>query len=310
MELYQLEYLVEVAKYENFTKAAQEVCVTPSSLSQQIKKLEEEIGVDLFERTTRSVHLTPAGKEVIKHAKIILEEISSINNDMQKYISGKCGHLVIAGTPALKDKNGITHRILQFRKYYPEVSFEIIETECFDQYPLLENKKIDVGFLTAFEYYNNNNCSIEEIPIVQDEIVLITNINHPLAEQKIVDLRDLKNEKFIMFSKSSGLTVQTINACHEAGFEPECIFETKYVDACLALVAEGMGIALISSQSVKNALLNNIAVLPLKQKIPRIMSMVYLKQKKYPAVLYNFINFIKQSSNLSNTNHIDNIDLI
>lgn len=291
MEIYQLQELLEVAKQGNFSQAAHKFCVTPSSLSQQIKKLEDELGVVLFERTTRSVHLTQAGQELVERSKKIIEELSIIDREMEKYKLGEYGRLSIGGTPALK-VNGITHKIAYFQKEYPNISIKIHEAECFDIYPLLENKKIDVAFVTAFDKYKQEKLSLNSIPLVYDELVLVTNTDHPFAGKKEIDLREASEEKFILFSKSSGLYVQTMDACHEAGFEPRSAFETQYVDTCLGLVAEGIGITILSSNSVKNTQWNNISIIPLKQKIPRVFSMVYPKSKNISPVLKNFIQFI------------------
>lgn len=291
MELYQLQYMLEVAKHGNFTQAANEVCVTPSSLSQQIKKLEDELGVLLFERTTRSVRLTQAGIELVAKAQRIMDEVSSISKDMEKYVLGECGSLYLAGNPSLK-VNGIMHKIANFQKEYPQISIDLLERECFELYPLVENNKIDAAFVTYFEKYKQKKVPLEGIPVVYDELVLVTNKSHPLAELDVVDLKDLASEKFIFFCKSTGLYTQTLDACRKAGFTPKCTFETRYVDTCLGLVAEGLGIALLSSNSVKNTQWKNIAVIPLKQKEPRIISLVYRKQKEQPPVLKNFINFI------------------
>lgn len=299
MELYQLQYMLEVAKHGNFTLAAQEVCVTSSSLSQQIKKLEDELGVVLFERTTRSVHLTPAGVELVAKATNIMDEVANINKGMQKYISGESGTLSIGGTPALK-VNGITHKIAKFKNQYQNISINIHEAECLNLYPLLESKKIDVAFLTAFDKYNiQDKIPLEGFPVVEDELVLVTNINHPFASEKEIDLRNASKEKFILFCQSSGLYVQSVDACHNAGFEPNCAYQVQYVDTCLGLVSEGLGVALLSSNSVKNTLWKNIAVIPLKQKISRVLSMVYPKRKKnLSPVLVNFINFFKNEIQL------------
>lgn len=297
MELFQLQYMLEVAKHGNFTQAANEVCVTPSSLSQQIKKLEDELGVMIFDRTTRSVHLTEAGVELIGKAQKIMDEVSNINEDMKKYVLGEAGRLNIAGNPALK-VNGIMHKIATFQKHYPEITIDLLEAECFDLYPLLEANKIDAAFLTYFEKYEQRKVPLEGFPVVYDELVLVTNKSHPFAQMKVIDLRDARPEKFIFFCKSSGLYAQTLDACHDAGFEPKCAFETKYVDTCLGLVAEGIGIALLSSNSVKNTQWRNVTTIPLKQKVPRIISLVYQKKKNLSPILKNFRDFILKQTEI------------
>jgi DNA-binding transcriptional LysR family regulator len=293
MEISQLKYVLTVAKHQNFSRAANEVCVTPSSLSQQIKKLEDELGVVLFGRTTRSVHLTPAGIEFVENARKIMSEISDINTTMQKYLVGESGQISIGNSPAL-GAYGITSLIVSFQKTYPKISLDFHEAECFDLYPLLYNGKIDVAFLTAFNKCKPGKMLLESYPLVDDELVIIANTSHPFASREIIDLREASQESFISFSKSSGLFIDTIDACHLAGFEPKFVYDTQYTDTCLGLVAEGMGIAILSSRTVANNSRKNIAVIRFKPTIIRTLSVVFPKKQKTLPVILNFKNFFIQ----------------
>ncbi len=290
MELYQLKYVLTVAKYRNFSRAATDVCVTPSSLSQQVKKLEDELGVVLFGRTTRSVHLTPAGIEFVENAKKIMLNIAGINKDMQKYVIGESGQISIGNTPAL-GAYGITSLIASFQKTYPKISLEFHEAECFDLYSLLYSGKIEVAFLTAFGRHKPGKIPLESYPLVNDEIVLITSTSHPFAARQVIDLSEAASETFICFSRSSGLYIDTIEACKQAGFAPNFGYETQYTDTVLGLVAEGMGIAMISSRTVIAAPRKNIAIVRFKPTALRTLSVVFPKKQKMSPVLSNFKNF-------------------
>ncbi|SDE55975.1 LysR family transcriptional regulator [Sporomusa acidovorans] len=290
MEMYQLRYVLSVAKYQNFSRAAAEVCVTPSSLSQQIKKLEDELGVVLFGRTTRSVHLTPAGLEFVENAKKIMLDMVETNNSMQKYVVGESGQITIGNTPAL-GAYGITSLIATFQRTYPKISLEFHEAECFDLYPLIYNGKIEVAFLTAFDKHKPGKFPLDAYPLVNDEIVLITSTSHPFAAKQVIDLREAAQETFICFSKSSGLFVDTIEACGAAGFKPKFGYDTQYTDTCLGLVAEGLGIAMISSRTVMAAQRKNIAIVRFTPTARRTLSVVFPKKRKLSPVLSNFKNF-------------------
>lgn len=289
MEIYQLKYVLTVAKHQNFSRAAAEVCVTPSSLSQQIKKLEDELGVILFGRTTRSVHLTPAGIEFVENAKKIMQNIDGINIAMQKYVIGESGQIFIGNTPAL-GAYSITSLIAEFQKTYPKISLDFHEAECFDLYPLLYSGKIDVAFLTAFNKYKPGKIPLESYPLVNDEIVLITSTSHRFAARGTIDLREAAQEVFICFSKASGLFLDTLEACKRAGFEPRFGYNTQYTDTCLGLVAEGMGIAMISGRTIMAAPRKNIAIVRFTPKALRTLSVVFQKKRPSP-VLSNFKNF-------------------
>lgn len=290
MEISQLKYMLTLAKHLNFSRAADEVCVTPSSLSQQIKKLEDELGVVLFGRTTRSVHLTPAGVEFIENAQKVLSQISEINVVMQKYIVGESGNISIGNCPAL-GAYGVTSLIASFQKTYPKISLQFYEAECFDLYPLLCNGKIDVAFLTAFDKCKPGKIPLESYPLVDDELVIIANTSHPFASREIIDLHEASQENFFSFSKSSGLYWDTIDACHLAGFEPRFSYETQYTDTILGLVSEGMGLAMLSSRTVTKNLQKNIAVIRFRPTKIRTLSVVFQKKQKPLPIILNFKNF-------------------
>ncbi|WP_094603147.1 HTH-type transcriptional regulator GltC [Sporomusa silvacetica DSM 10669] len=299
MEIYQLKYVLTVAKYMNFSRAASEVCVTPSSLSQQIKKLEEELGIVLFGRTTRSVHLTPAGVEFVEYAKKIMQDISGVNHAMQKYVVGESGQISIGGIPAL-GAFGITPLIASFQKTYPKISLEFHEAECLDLYPLLLHSKVDVAFLTAYDKYKPGKVPIEAYPLVQDEIVIVTSPSHPFAARKTIDLHEAANENFICFSKTSGLYLDTLEACKLSGFEPRFGYDAHSVDTCFGLVAEGMGISMLSSRSAMSTTRKDIAIVRFKPAALRTLSFVFLKKHKLASVLLNLKNFLVHWSHENN----------
>ncbi|MCI1858601.1 MAG: LysR family transcriptional regulator [Lentilactobacillus buchneri] len=282
MELYQIKYVLTVANHMNFTTAANELCVTPSTLSQQIKKFENELGIKLFSRSTRHVELTPAGGEFIRHAKEIINSVNDINTDMKKYTLGLKGKLSIGSTPAMK-VFGLIHLINLFGKMYPDIQISLHEEECFDLYPLLDANKIELAFLTAFD----PSCSkqpLDAYPIAEDELVLVTSRTHPFVKKKVIDLKEAADESFIILSPTSGLYRDTIKACHSVGFNPHFTYTTKYVDTCMGLVAEGVGIAAVSSKTVLNTQWKNVAIIHLKQHFKRILFLVIPHQNCSPIV--------------------------
>ena len=119
MEMHQLEYVLAVAKYNNFTRAAEEIRTSQSSLSQQIGKLENELGISLFMRTTRSVQLTPAGAEFVTHAKRIMAEVAKARLCINEYVSIEKGNLTL-GVIAVVGHSNIPKLIVSFQNNFPE----------------------------------------------------------------------------------------------------------------------------------------------------------------------------------------------
>ncbi|MDD9147517.1 LysR family transcriptional regulator [Sporolactobacillus sp. CQH2019] len=289
MELYQIKYVLAVAKHQNFTNAAAELCITPSTLSQQIKKFEDELGVELFSRSTRHVQLTPGGLEFVERTKRIVGDLDDSEKAMKKFALGLKGQLSVGSTPAMK-VFGIIHLISAFGKQYPNISIQLHEAECFDLYPPLDAGKIDLAFLTAFK----SDCSkqkLDAFPIAEDELVLVTSLDHPFAKRKTIDLKEAADESFIILSPTSGLYQDTLEACHSVGFKPHFTFTTKYVDTCMGLVSENAAIACVSSKTVLNTLWKNVAIVHLKQHFVRTLFLVIPHNNKSP-VVRNFKKFL------------------
>jgi len=125
MEIHQLEYIVAVETYRSFTKAAESKNVSQPSLSHQIKKLEDELGVNLFIRTTRSVQLTPAGAEFVSHAKRILSEIYKARQNILEFSSYERGHLTVGIMPAISYYN-LTPMLTAFKRDFPGVKLNLL----------------------------------------------------------------------------------------------------------------------------------------------------------------------------------------
>lgn len=304
MEILQLKYMLTLAKHLNFSRAANEVCITPSSLSQQIKKLEDELGVALFERTTRSVHLTLAGAEFIESAQKIVAQVSEIKAVMQKYIVGESGKIFVGNCPAF-EAYGMSALIASFQKNYPKISLHFCEAECSELYSLLCNGKIDVAFLTTLDKFEPDKFSVEAYPLVDDEFVIIVNSAHPLAARQVINLWEVSQEKFISFAKSSDFYQDTVDACCLSGFIPKISYETQYTDTIVGLVAEGMGIAMLSSRILmKNYLPNNIAVIRFKPAKLRTLSIVFLKKPKPRPIILNFKNFFIHWAKVNSLHHL------
>ncbi len=141
MEMHQLEYVLAVAKHHNFTRAAEEIKISQSSLSQQIHKLEVELGINLFVRTTRSVQLTPAGAEFVTHAKRIMSEVNEARRCIQDHVSIIKGQLTIGALAVIGHYN-IPNLLSSFQDNFPGIRINIIEKQCEDSLSMLQASKL------------------------------------------------------------------------------------------------------------------------------------------------------------------------
>ncbi|TEB12640.1 HTH-type transcriptional regulator CynR [Pelotomaculum sp. FP] len=240
MEMHQLEYVLAVAKYNGFTRAAEEIKTSQSSLSQQISKLENELGISLFARTTRSVQLTPAGKEFLTHAKRIMSEVIEARRCIHEYVSFEKGHISVGVIPIIGHYR-IPNLLSSFKNNYPRVTMSLREKQCNELLDLLRESKIDVAFVQQ----DSVEPPFHFIPVATDQMVVVTSERHPFAARKSVDLLELQCENFIVPPPTSGHHVDFYNACLAAGFEPNILLTCSSVKTILGLVREELGIAVL-----------------------------------------------------------------
>lgn len=290
MEIHQLKYVLAIAKNRSFVRAANELSITPPALSQQVKKLEEELEVTLFERTTRSINLTPAGVEFVAHAQDVISSIYSINASMNRYAGSETGNISIGLFPAM-GPYGLISLIHAYKETYPDIRLDLYEAECKELQDMLEKGTIDAAFSTFIDPIKESRFGLEQIPLVHDELVLITSSSHPFASKKSISLYEARNEEFIMQATTSGAYIAFMDACKKDGFKPKVIYHAMSNLTRFGFVAEGLG---ISSSSYKVAIsyaIQDMAIIHIKPVIPRLLSLFTPKNKDSSPALANFKKF-------------------
>ena len=198
MELRQLRYFVTVAKTLNFSEAAKSLFITQGTLSQQIKQLEDELGCDLFVRSSHSVSLTEAGAEMLPLAQSTLEDSAECFQRISDLKKGVAGTLNIGLTTSFR---GILNNALKiYLKEYPNVKLDIDYNNIGELVSMLEAHEIDffIAFKSAVQY-----DEIETFPILDSELCAVMSKDHPLADRESLTLQDLERQRIIL--PSSGL---------------------------------------------------------------------------------------------------------
>lgn len=242
MEMHQLEYVLAVAKYNGFTRAAEEINTSQSSLSQQISKLENELGISLFTRTTRSVQLTPAGKEFLTYAKRIMSEVIEARQCIHEYVSFDRGHLLLGVIPVIGHYQ-IPSLMASFKKNFPRVTLSLLEAQDDELLGMLRSAKISASFI----HHATPDPHFRLYPLVTDRMVVVTSDRHPFATRKSVDLKELQHENLILPPPTSGHYIDFHEACLAADFKPNILMTCSSVKTILCLVREELGIAVLSS---------------------------------------------------------------
>lgn len=251
MDFRQLNYFVAVAQELSFSRAAVKLHMSQPPLSQQIKLLEEDLGVTLFNRTRRSVELTHAGSLFYEQATAILKQYTAAKELCAWTSDGRAGRLRIAFTASVPIFDAFPRLIQGFRQAYPNIEMDLLHLSTGEQLLALDAHEIDVGFLRPSLNFRIP-AFIDAFDLWHDELVLAAAKNHDADDDMTARLSDLAKEDFILFPQALGCGlfehITTITA--HAGFSPRIVQEVRENSTTLALVAAGLGVSIVPSTYV------------------------------------------------------------
>lgn len=265
----QIQYFLAVKKYNGFSTAANELCVSQSSLSKQIKALEKELDTSLFDRSSRVTSLTEAGEDFYIYAKKFLDDYNNILQGMKKHsFSNK--YTLRLGTIAVLTQYGLTSIIASFKNKYPNIDINIFEDENDVILNMLIKSEIDFAIVRDS---NLSRTSFNVNTLVEDELVVVTSTSHPFTKKKYISFNDLRNENFIICAKS-GVYDICLKECNKLGFTPNVVHNINKIETILGLVSEGLGVTIIVNTVLKPFKNPNISVHPLKTPINSNLALV------------------------------------
>jgi LysR family transcriptional regulator, transcription activator of glutamate synthase operon len=241
MELRQLRYFIEVAKREHVSEAAQQIHVAQSAISRQIGNLEDELGVQLFEKDGRNVKLTPVGKLFLEHAETALKAIDYAKQQIDEYLNPEKGTIKI-GFPTSLASHFMPTVISAFKEQHSNVSFQLRQGSYKFLTEAIKNREINIAFLGPVP---PEDPDIETHILFSENISALLPVNHPLSQHQSIRLNDLRNDEFVLFPEGMILQKIAIDACKQAGFTPNVSSVGEDLDAIKGLVAAGMGVTLL-----------------------------------------------------------------
>jgi LysR family hydrogen peroxide-inducible transcriptional activator len=245
MEMHQLRYAVAVVRAGNFSRAAEQCHVSQPSLSQQIMKLEEELGERLFDRTKREARLTRHGEAFLQRAVRILEEVDAAKreaNDAKDLLSGTVT-LGVIPTVAPYLLPGV---MAAFAKKYPGVEMIVHEEQTTRLLKMLHGYEIDLALASL--PLEGEQLQIQ--PLFTEELLLALPPSHPLSRKAVVPDSELEQEHLIVMKEGHCLGDQVLSFCNRRQVRPKISFRSAQLETILALVTAGMGMSLIPAMAV------------------------------------------------------------
>ncbi len=245
MEFHQLRYVCAIAETGSFSRAAERCQVAQPSLSQQVLKLEDDLGAKLFDRLGRSVRLTEAGRAFIPHARSILNQMETARATVADKSADVRGSVAVGVIPTIAPFL-MPRYTAAFAKRYPEANLRIVEEMTPVLVESLRNLSIDIAVLALPLRHKD----LELIPLHTEPLFAVLPKDHPRAGAKSLSLKDLRGESFVMLRDGHCFRDLSIAACTHAHVTPRIAFESGQFSSLIGMVAAGVGISLLPEMAI------------------------------------------------------------
>jgi DNA-binding transcriptional LysR family regulator len=242
MELRHLRSLVAVARHASFTKAGEDLHLAQSAISQHVRRLEEELGVEVFRRSSRAVDLTAEGRLVLAYAKRVLQEVEGLHVELEEMTGLLRGELRIGGMypTGLYDLAAV---LADFRAEHAGVSIHMLEGTQDELLALLLTDELDCVFTAVDPDAIGNEFAATLL--WEDELVVAMPVEHPLAERVHVTVEELAREDLIAYRENSAIRRRLERKMAERDLEPRNAFVTTEMGAVRTLASKGLGVAVM-----------------------------------------------------------------
>jgi LysR family hydrogen peroxide-inducible transcriptional activator len=245
MEFHQLRYVCAIAETGSFSRAAERCQVAQPSLSQQVLKLEEDLGAKLFDRLGRGVRLTEAGRAFLPHARSILSQMESARSSVVDKCADVRGSVAVGVIPTIAPYL-MPRYTKAFAKKYPEANLRIVEETT----PILVESLRDLSIDFAILALPLRHKDLELVPLCTEPLFAVLPTDHPRAAAESLALKDLRGESFVMLRDGHCFRDLSIAACTHARVTPRIAFESGQFSSLFGMVAAGVGISLVPEMAI------------------------------------------------------------
>jgi DNA-binding transcriptional LysR family regulator len=293
MELRQLRYLVALAEELNFTRAAAREHVAQPALSQQIRRLEDEVGLPLVERTTRQVALTEAGGVLVARARRVLAELEAAGTELQALRGMDTGHVTIGSMHTMGPVD-LSLPLALFHDRHPGVGLTVREQSSEEMAEMLRVDEIDLAFLSVTERVESHGLGLHQL--VSEELVVVLPEDHPLSARSEVRMAELGEEQFISFRAGARLRELLFAAGRQAGFEPRVTLESNESQRICRLVARGFGVAILPRSDAERPMGAEISVVRLVEpSLRRDITLAWREGRRLPPAVAAFRDLARET---------------
>ncbi|MGI9185035.1 MAG: LysR family transcriptional regulator [Solirubrobacteraceae bacterium] len=292
MDLRQLRYLVALAEERNFTRAAASLHIAQPAVSQQIRRLEDELGLAVVERTTRRLKLTDAGELLVVRARRILAELEAAATELQALRGMETGHVTIGAMHTMGPVD-LSLAVALFSERHPNVQLTVREQSSEEMAEMLRVDELDLAFLSVTERIESHGLGLHQL--ISEELVALLPPSHRLGQRRQVRMAELADEPFISFRTGARLRELLVSAGHEAGFEPRVRLESNESQRVRRLVSRGLGAAILPRSDAEGPGAEVEVVTLIEPRLERDITLAWREGRRHAPAAAEFLELARQT---------------
>lgn len=293
MELHQVRYFMAICRHRSFTRAAEHERVAQPSLSQQIRKLEEELGARLFDRLGRKVRLTPFGERFQEHARRVLDEIEGARQEMQELLGLRRGSVCVGAIPTVAPYF-LPNAIEAFARLYPEIKLNVREDLTLSLMTQLAEGDLDLALLSL--PIGRPDMATE--PLLTEEMVLVVPAGSSKWRKRArpISMQEIDREPVLLLKDGHCFRDEILEICRKTRVKPEVAFEGGQFDTLVAMVGVGFGVTLLPDMARLHYKRAGVKFLEFRHPKPhRTVGWVRLKDKLLNPGARAFVDTLKKT---------------
>lgn len=293
MEIRQIRYVEAVSRYSNFSKAAEEMFVTQQTLSQQVKRLEEEIGFSIFERSTRTVSLTGSGKQFVEKAIPLLKMYDQFNKEIEELRENSVYSIRLGILPTFSHLN-VLEMIYDFQAQEKEISVQVQIQKSSRLVDMIDQGSLDMAIGNLSQQQINamqeDNCLHV---LSKDHICAVLHEKHPIAQSEDFSLPMLEGQILLLLEKGSSIRNRMEAVLDKNRLKPAEIISCPEIHSMIGMLYSGVGIGFMSSQVATKSIAPPLKRLPVKPEMETLTALYYRKVNEKAEIMEKLSNFLR-----------------
>jgi LysR family transcriptional activator of glutamate synthase operon len=294
MEIDYIKEFTILAKTNSYSEAADLLFTSQSTLSKHIMSLEKELGVSLFNRTTKRVSLNEFGKIFLPYAKQMLNLNGNCMCELNNRKNNISSPLTLGSIPIMVQYK-ITEAIAGFQKMHPEFTLDIYEEDSSVLKEMLRERKCELAFIPDFEDVDNE---FYKIPYAEDTLAAVLPKTHRLANNESIQLSMLCYEKFLLLPDYTTVNRIFMESCRQLGFKPDVKLTAHRGENLVDLVARNMGISMLLKRAALYVANPNTVIIDIKPNVTCEISLFYKKHSNLSAASLRFIDYLETTAKI------------